>query len=156
MAEPNRPRVVIHAEEAAKHRPMVEPTRRSTLDRKYNVKLLRQDYEVIKAAADREDRSASAFVSILIYDRIVRELAQLGEAAEDARLLMGRKADAAAQYDILTTPWLHDLMSGYCQAAIGEIAKEDITGMNTIHDLLDRFQGANSHSFKVVKLMPGF
>lgn len=151
-----RSRVVINSEEAAKHRPMVELGRRNTVEKKYNVKLLQQDYEVIKAASEIEGRSASYFVSFLIYDMIARALDELGDAAEDARLLMGRRADALAEYDALATPWLHDLMIGYCHAAIAELAKEDIAQMKSLQDMLDRFRTRNSHAFGVVKLMPGF
>lgn len=147
------PEIIINVEQAAKHHAAVELSRKHGVEKKYNVKLLRQDYDVIKKAAEVEGRSASYFVSILIYDHIARELAVMGEASEDALLLIATKADAATDYDIMSTPWLYDMMSEYLNEIVATVTGAENADLKPLMEMIAKYQQEHSHHHAVVKLM---
>lgn len=149
------PKIIVHAEQAAKHTAAIELGRKQGVDKKYNIKLLRQDYDVIKAAAEIEERSASYFVSYLIYDHIAREVALMKEASEDALLLMAATADMATEYDIMSTPWLYDLMSDHLDKIVAAVTGSDDVDMKPLEAMIAKYRHHNSHHHAVVKLMLG-
>lgn len=154
-APPRMPKIIIHEDKAAKHYAAVELDRKHGIEKKYNIKLLRQDYDVIKVAAESEGRSASYFVSILIYDHIARAMDAMGEDSEDALLLMAVTADAATDYDVMSTPWLHDLMSEYLNEIVTTVTGTEKAGMKHLEELIGKYQHQNSHDHAVVKLAMG-
>ncbi len=147
------PEIVIRKDRAAKYQAAVELNQRNGVERKYNIKLLRQDYDVIKTAADAKGRSASYFVSFLIYDHIARKLADMGEDNEDAILLMATKADAATDYDIMSTPWLYDMMSVHLDEIVAAVTETDGADLTLFMEMIEKYQRNNSHLYAVVKLM---
>ena len=108
---------------------------------------------MIKPAADAKGRSASYFVSFLIYDHITRELAGMGDDNEDAILLMATIADAATDYDIMSTPWLYDMMSERLDEIVAAVTGKDGADLTPLMEMIEKYQRANSHLHAVVKLM---
>lgn len=153
VTPPMAPRIIIHGDQAAKHTASVELGRKHGGEKKYNIKLLRQDYDVIKSAAESEGRSASYFVSFLIYDHIARDMDAMGEESQDALLLMAATADAATEYDIMSTPWLHDLMSDYLDKIVAAMTGRGNADMKPLEEMIAKYQHQNSHHHAVVKLM---
>jgi uncharacterized protein (DUF1778 family) len=149
------PKIVIHADQAAKHTSAIELGRKQGNEKKYNIKLLRQDYDVIKAAAEIEERSASYFVSYLIYDHIARDVAHMKAVSEDALLLMAATADTATEYDILSTPWLYDLMLDYLVKIVAAVTGNDDADLKPLDAMIAKYRHHNSHHHAVVKLMLG-
>jgi uncharacterized protein (DUF1778 family) len=149
------PKIVIHADQAAKHSAAIELGRKQGIEKKYNIKLLRQDYDVIKVAAELEERSASYFVSYLIYDHIAREVAQMKATSEDAILLMAATADTATEYDIMSTPWLYDLMSDYLEKIVATVTGNNNVDLKPLEAMIAKYRHHNSHHHAVVKLMLG-
>lgn len=155
VTPPKVPKITIHADQAAKHTAEVELGPKQAIEKKYNIKLLRQDYDVIKAAAESESRSASYFVSFLIYDHIARDIAEMREESEDALLLMAATADAATEYDIMSTPWLYDLMSYHLDKIVAAVTGRGNADMKPLEEMIAKYQRQNSHHHAVVKLMLG-
>ncbi|EDM33280.1 hypothetical protein RTM1035_14887 [Roseovarius sp. TM1035] len=147
------PEIIIHKDQAAKYQAAVELKQKNDVERKYNIKLLRQDYDVIKMAADANGRSASYFVSFLIYDHIARELADMEEDNKDALLLMAATADVATDYDIMSTPWLYDIMSEYLDVIVAAMTGTDGADLAKLMKMIEKYQRENSHLHAVVKLM---
>lgn len=147
------PEIILHKDQAAKYHAAVELNNKNGVERKYNIKLLRQDYDVIKGAADAKGRSASYFVSFLIYDHIARKLADMGEDNEDAILLMATTADAATDYDIMSTPWLYDMMSEHLDEIVAAVTGTDGADLTQLMEMIEKYQRKNSHLHAVVKLM---
>jgi hypothetical protein len=144
--------VIIHKDQAAKYHGAVDLGQKLGTEKKYNIKLLRMDYEVIKRASDIEGRSASYFVSFLIYDHIARELADMAEDSEDALLLIAASADEATEYDIMTTPWLHDLMSEYLNEVVAAVTGTRAADVEPLMAMIKKYQKSNSHLHAVVSL----
>ena len=150
---PKAPEIIIHRDRAAKYTAAVELGQKHGVEKKYNIKLLRQDYDVIKAAAESEGRSASYFVSFLIYDHIARDMADMPEDYEDALLLMAATADAATEYDIMATPWLYDLMADHLDNIVGAVTGRGSADMTPLDVMIAKYRHQNSHHHAVVKLM---
>ncbi|AWZ19106.1 Hypothetical protein RAK1035_0395 [Roseovarius sp. AK1035] len=108
---------------------------------------------MIKMAADANGRSASYFVSFLIYDHIARELADMEEDNKDALLLMAATADVATDYDIMSTPWLYDIMSEYLDVIVAAMTGTDGADLAKLMKMIEKYQRENSHLHAVVKLM---
>lgn len=155
VTPPKNSRIIIHGDQAGKHTAKVELGRKQGVEKKYNIKLLRQDYDVTKAAAESEGRSASYFVSLLIYDHIARNIAALDEDSKDALLLMAAAADAATEYDLMSTPWLHDLMSDDLDMIVGAVTGKEDANLKPIEEMIAKYRHQKSHLHAVVMLMLG-
>jgi hypothetical protein len=147
------PEIIIHEEKAKKYWATVELSIKKGIEKKYNIKLLRQDYDVIKQAAEAEGRSASYFVSFLIYDHIARELAEMGEDSEDALILMAASADATTDYDIMSTPWVYDMMSEYIDEIVASVTRPESSEPSRLMEMVEKYKRKNSHHHSVVMLM---
>jgi hypothetical protein len=153
VTPPKAPTIIIHRDRAAKHTAEVELGQKPGVEKKYNIKLLRQDYDVIKTAAESEGRSASYFVSFLIYDHIARNMTAMHEDKEDALLLMAATADAATEYDVMSTPWLYDLMSDYLDMIVGTVTGRENADMEPLEEMIAKYRHQKSHLHAVVTLM---
>ena len=147
--------VVIHWDQAILHRSAVLLGEKRQTEKKYNIKLLLQDYDVIKRAAESKSRSASQFVSFLIYDHVARELEIMAGDSADALLLIAATADAATEYDIMSTPWLYDLMSEHLEEIVAQVAGTREADLEPLMKMLEKYGKGNSHLHAVVKLMIG-
>ena len=145
--------VVVHADKAEQWAGAVTLGGKRGVEKKYNIKLLQQDYEEIKKVAKNEGRSASYFVSFLIYDLIVRSLRDTSEASPDALLLIASTADQSVEYDISGTPWLYDFMKSHVEEIVAEVTKSREANLEPLMQLLDTYANENSHLHQVVKLM---
>lgn len=145
--------VIIHRDRAKLHRSAVVLGEKRKAERKYNIKLLRQDYELIKQVSEKESRSASYFVSFLIYDHVARELENLAGDSADALLLITATADATTEYDIMSTPWLYDVMSEHLEEIVAKVAHTREADLEPLMQLIEKYSQSNSHLHAVVKLM---
>ncbi|WP_172330339.1 hypothetical protein [Mangrovicoccus sp. HB161399] len=150
-----KPVVVVNRARAKRYSSAVALGSRRGPERKYNIKLLRQDYDVIKLAADMEGRSASYFVSFLIYDHIFRELEQMVGDSADALLLIAATADSSTEYDIMSTPWIYDLMADEIDEIVAQVAGTREADLEPVLQMVEKYKKGNSHLHQVVKLMIG-
>lgn len=151
----NLPNVKINFDEAKKYNSAISIDKKQKKERKYNVKILRQDYELIKIASEKEGRSASYFVSFLLYDHIFREMMNMSNSSEDALLLIAEAADSAVDYDISTTPWLYDFMLDFMKAVVAKVTKDDEASFNLFIEEIEKYSNDNSHLYEIVKIMLG-
>lgn len=150
-----KPLVVIHRDKAQLHRGAVLLAEKRGVERKYNIKLLRQDYDVIKQVSEKESRSASYFVSFLIYDHVARELENMATDSADALLLIAATADAATEYDIMSTPWLYDVMNEHLEEIVAQVAQTRDADLEPLMNMIKKYSQSHSHLHAVVKLMMG-
>jgi hypothetical protein len=152
-AASRKPAIRINYDRARQHRYSVTLGRKQGIERKYNIKLSRQDYQIIKLISDHEGRSASYFVSTLIYHHIFNELANMAGDSEDALLLIAAAADAAAEYNIMATPWLYDVMSEYIDEIAAKVTGTREADLTPLMELISKHEKNKSYLHEVAKLM---
>lgn len=147
------PKVVVNEQRAAQFQSQVLPDKRPAADRKYNIKLLRQDYEVIKLMAEAEGKSASWIVSYLLYEHVWAELLVLIGSSADALVLIACAADREASCDLMTTPWLYDVLREELDQVAAAMTGEPGADVGKLFAMVEKYRANNSHLFNIYKLM---
>lgn len=77
-------------------------------ERKYNMRIKRQDLILLDELAQHSRRPRSELINELLHRILLKELSQI--SAIDARILVALKADEDAAYDPLASQWMVDAL----------------------------------------------
>jgi len=77
-------------------------------ERKYNMRIKRQDLTLIDELAKAASRPRSEVINELLHSILLKELNSISKI--DARLLVAMTADRDAKYDDLARPWSFDAL----------------------------------------------
>lgn len=145
------PKVTIDRTRAREFSAAVAFSERKRPDRKYNIKLLSDDYDMIKLAAEMESKSASYFVSYLVYNGVYSQLSEMIGRNSDALVLIASKADSDAEYDIISTPWLYDVLHRQLQEIVTTVTGETEGEPEALVALLGEGKKTRSHLFNIIE-----
>lgn len=88
-------------------------------DRKYNIRIRREDLVLLNLLADQKNISRSVLLNNLLHEILLDELKSIKE--RDVRLLLAQTADSRANYDDLSSPWVIDAIKTECNLIVDNI-----------------------------------
>lgn len=113
------------------------PQRRS--ERKYNMRIKRQDLTLLDELAKADGRPRSELINELLHNILLKELNSISKI--DARLLIALTADRDATYNDLARPWSFDALMEEIEFIAGNVMAHGHTGQeqNEHNRPLDEF-----------------
>lgn len=117
--------VRLNSEKLGTNEPIV-PQKRS--ERKFNMRIKRQDLMLLDALAEVSNRPRSELINELLHRILLKELESIEKL--DARVLLAMTADQAAAYDPLARPWIVEIMTPDIRFMINNVLEH-----GNVHDM---------------------